>query len=271
MPFEEVDGAEAVQHLGLAGGLAGLAPDLQRLAQERQRVVGPAEIFVEERRQIDERVAQPGLVADLALQAQGFLVAALGVLRLPELLLHLRDLAQAVRHPFLVAQPALDLERVVVVAQGFVGLIEPLVGDAHRLQDVAARLVVLELSGDRERAREVLQRALRVAALDLDAAERQQAFDVLRVQRNDAFEVRLRLIEPAILLVQRAQVVLQRGVVRRGLGEVLVGLERALGVVRDQEVVRLDAGTSPAAAAPCARDVAFLSAAADSLSNPSVW
>ena len=105
----------------------------------------------------------PGLVADLAPHLQRLVVALLGLARFAEHLLHLRDLAEAGGHPALLAQPPLDLERLLVAPDRFVGPVEPLVGDADRLQDVAARLVVLELDGERERRVQVIERALRIA------------------------------------------------------------------------------------------------------------
>ena len=82
LPFGQIDGADVVQRERLAAPIALLphASAALRAAAAARRRAGRG--FIEQRGEVDERMLDAGLVADLALQLQGLLVALFGLLRL---------------------------------------------------------------------------------------------------------------------------------------------------------------------------------------------
>ncbi len=174
------------------------------------------------------------------MKAQAFPEALLGLLHVAEVLLGLRDLAEARRHPTLLAELALDLERLFKAAERFFRPIKTFVGDADRLKDVGARLVVFELDGQGETCIQMFERALRIAAADFHAAKRAQAVHEFGIELDDLREALPRFVERAAPLVEAAQIELHRRAIGRRLGEVLEGLDGLRDVVHDPVVVRRD-------------------------------
>ena len=219
--------------------IADVALDLQRLLEILQRlvVVPPIRVEVAE---VDEGQAGSFLVADLALDLQRLLVAGERGIQVAQLFLDLGDPPEGHGDATLLADAALDLERFLVVPLRFARLVQPLVGRADGVEHVGLLLVLPELDGEAQGLVQEVERSLRVPGLDLHAARRQEGGDVLRIVLEDLLVVGASLVEGARGLVEGGQLEVDLGVVRRRLGEVLVGRDRLVRVVDDPGVAGVD-------------------------------
>ena len=140
----------------------------------------------------------------------------------------------------LVVEAAHDFEGLLERIQRIVGLRQDLVSHAQHVQNQGALLLVLELDGETERAVQVVEPALRVAANSLDTSHGQQSVGIFGLGLGHLRVMLPSLIEHPSILVQPGQSELNVGIVRGGLGQIFVSLDGFGIVLRNSGVVGKD-------------------------------
>ena len=185
----EIDRADVVEDQRLTAGLPASRRICSASLSSGRASSGRPSVSLSREARLIKRAADARLVADLPLEFQRLVVALLGLSRLAE------AAPESARSPpgcprcRASLRFRLDLERLLVVAERLFGPVEQLVGDADRLQDVAARFFVVELDREGRALVQMVERILRITAPDFDATQRQQPFDELRVELDDLREV----------------------------------------------------------------------------------